>query len=225
MATLKKELRDILDRYGIDPRDKSQIWDCHGTLVLYHKAFEVIAAKEKIDFEPPIVLEARGADKSVALCVVGHMGERREWATGEASPANNKNAYPFAMAEKRAKDRCVAKLVGLAQYVYSEDEAEDFKTGERKSADDTPPPPPPKTEDEPWRTTARAIAKAIDASPHLVGLNNLMEQKGVDPKSKDPRTGSDLEFIRSQNAESYAFLLDRAQKKRGQFLNEPGKAA
>ncbi len=132
MAVLKKELKDILDRYGIDPHDKAQIWDCHGTLVLYHKAYEVIAAKESIAFDPPIVLEANGASKSVALCVVARMGDRSEWATGEAAPGNNKNAYPYAMAEKRAKDRVVAKLVGLAQYVYSEDEADEFKDAPRQ---------------------------------------------------------------------------------------------
>ena len=43
--------------------------------------------------------------KEVAMCVVGHMGDKTEWATGEAAPYNNKNNYPFAMAEKRAKDR------------------------------------------------------------------------------------------------------------------------
>ena len=31
------------------------------------------------------------------------------------------------MAEKRAKDRVILKLAGLHGYVYSEDEAEDFK--------------------------------------------------------------------------------------------------
>jgi hypothetical protein len=135
MATLKPELRTLLDRYGIDPRDKSQIWDCHGTLVLYHKAYEVIAAKEKITFDPPTVIEGSSADKTAVILVVGRMGDRQEWSIGEAAPGNCKNAYPYAMAEKRAKDRVVAKLAGLAQYVYSEDEADEFKEGERKPAE------------------------------------------------------------------------------------------
>jgi hypothetical protein len=166
MATLKKELRDILDRYGIDPRDKSQIWDCHGTLVLYHKAYEVIAAKEGITFDPPIVLEANGAAKSVALCVVAQMGDRIEWSTGEAAPGNNKNAYPYAMAEKRAKDRVVGKLVGLAAYVLSEDEADDFKTGERRGVDDddasNPPAHTPKAPTGPQTDTKSARTPAME---------------------------------------------------------------
>lgn len=137
MATLKPELRAILDECGIDPRDKTQIWDCHGTLVLYHKAYEIIAAKRGIKFDPPTVIEAHSESKIVALCVVGHWGDRTEWSIGEAAPGNNKNAYPYAMAEKRAKDRVVAKLVGLAAHVYSEDEADSFKDDPREPVERT----------------------------------------------------------------------------------------
>lgn len=132
MATLKAELREILTKYGINPRDKSKLWDCHGTLVLYHRAYEIIAARERITFDQPTVIEANSADKIVALLVTGRMGERSEWSIGEAAPGNCKNAYVYAIAEKRAKDRVIAKLVGLAEYVYSEDEAEEFKNAPRQ---------------------------------------------------------------------------------------------
>src|SRR5690606_39068767 len=94
MATLKPELKTILDRYGIDPRDKSAIWDCHGTLVLYHKAYEIIAAKESIRFDPPVIIEGSAEKKTVAMLVVGHRGDRSDWSIGEAAPGNNKNSYP-----------------------------------------------------------------------------------------------------------------------------------
>ena len=42
----------------------------------------------------------------------------------EASPKNNKNNYPYAMAEKRAIDRAILKLIGLHGFVYSEDEVD-----------------------------------------------------------------------------------------------------
>jgi len=146
MAQIKQELKDILDRYGIDPRDKSQVWDCHGVLVLYHRAYEIIAAKEKIAFDPPTIIEGSSEKKTVALLVVGRMGDRAEWSIGEAAPGNNKNSYPYAMAEKRAKDRVIAKLAGLAAYVYSEAEADDFKdakpTGGAPASPPAPPPPP-----------------------------------------------------------------------------------
>lgn len=147
MATLKPELKVILDKYGINPRDTSQVWDCHGTLVLYHKAYEVIAAKEGIAFDPPQIIEANGAAKLAAICVTGRIAGRAEWSIGEASELNYRTSgkqapYPWAMAEKRAKDRVVAKLVGLAQYIYSEDEADEFKSGDRKPAEDAPAPSP-----------------------------------------------------------------------------------
>lgn len=127
MATLNKDLKAILDRYGINYQDKSMLWDCHGTLVLYHKAYEKIAAKEGITFDPPQVYESNGKEKIVSMLVVGHFKDRTEWSIGEAAPNNCKNSYPYAMAEKRGKDRVIAKLVGLSEYVYSEDEADDFK--------------------------------------------------------------------------------------------------
>ena len=46
--------------------------------------------------------------------VMGHMGDKSEWSIGEVSPhPTSKNSYPYAMAEKRAKDRVILKLVGL----------------------------------------------------------------------------------------------------------------
>lgn len=127
MAKLKPELREILDKYGIAYNDKDKLWNCHGTLVLYHKAYEIIAAQESIVFDSPQIIEASRKDKTAVILVTGRMGDMTEWSFGEAAPSNSKNSYPFAMAEKRAKDRVIGKLVGLSQYVYSEDEAEDFK--------------------------------------------------------------------------------------------------
>lgn len=118
-------LLEILTKYGESP--EAALWDCHGTWVAYHKAIERIAAKAAITFEMPSIIEANSASKTVAIAVRGIMGERSEWSFGEASPANNKNAYPYAMAEKRAKDRVVLKLVGLHGLVYSEEESDDFK--------------------------------------------------------------------------------------------------
>lgn len=137
-----KHIQDILKTYELDP--KEALWDCHGTFVMYHRYCEIIAAKAGIWFDPPQVMEARSADKTVAICVTGYMGDaRKEWSFGEASPGNNKNAYPYAMAEKRAKDRVILKLVGLAGFVYSEEEADDFKEA-KPAANDAPPKSPDK---------------------------------------------------------------------------------
>ena len=113
-------------------------WDCHGTFVLLHKALERVAAHKNITFDPPTIVESDINSKNVVIVVTGHLGDKSEWSFGEAAPYNNKNAYPFAMAEKRAKDRVILKLVGLHGYAYSEEEADDFKKARPVSINDTP---------------------------------------------------------------------------------------
>ena len=117
-------IADVLKKYGVG---HEACWDCHGTWVVYHKFLEQIAAKALIKFDPPLILEADGVKKCAAICVTGSMLDRSEWSIGEAAPANNKNAYPFAMAEKRGKDRVILKLIGLHGLAYSEEEADELK--------------------------------------------------------------------------------------------------
>ena len=118
-------LIEILTKYGEKAEDA--LWDCHGVWVAYHKAIERIAAKAGVVFDMPQIIEANSEKKTVAIAVNGKMGEKSEWSFGEAAPSNNKNSYPYAMAEKRAKDRVVLKLIGLHGLVYSEEESDDFK--------------------------------------------------------------------------------------------------
>lgn len=133
---LDPRLLEILTTYGERPEDA--LWDCHGTWVAYHAAIERIAAKASVTFDMPQIVEADSASKTVAIAVRGTMGERAEWSFGEAAPSNNKNSYPYAMAEKRAKDRVVLKLVGLHGAVYSEEEADAFKPQGGAAANDAP---------------------------------------------------------------------------------------
>ena len=134
MPSISPELQTILEKYG---ETESAVWDCHGTWIAKHAPLERNARKAKITFDAPQVIQADGLNACAAMVVFGHLGEISEWSIGEASPTNNKNAYPFAMAEKRAKDRVILKLIGLHGMVYSEIEADDFrpeptsKSGER----------------------------------------------------------------------------------------------
>ena len=129
------KIAEILKGYGADPT--TSCWDCHGTWVVYHKTLEMVAAKAGIAFENPIIIEADTEKKIAVISVNGHTETMSAWSVGEAAPYNNKNAYPWAMAEKRAKDRVILKLLGLSGLVYSEDEADDFKEAR-------PPPTPSK---------------------------------------------------------------------------------
>jgi len=128
---LDPRIAETLKKYGAT---KDDLWDCHGTWVVYHAALERVAAVAGILFAPPMVLEADGDKRCVALCVTGELGGRAEWSIGEASPHNyivkgKMQAYPYAMAEKRGKDRVILKLIGLHGMIYSEEEADDFKSG------------------------------------------------------------------------------------------------
>lgn len=122
---LPARLVEILKEIGLTERQA--VWDCHGTPVVLHKALEKVAAHYKIVFDQPKIIACDVTDKQAVICVTGHMADATEWSIGEAAPYNNKNSYPFAMAEKRAKDRVILKLVGLHGDVYSEEEADDFK--------------------------------------------------------------------------------------------------
>jgi hypothetical protein len=126
MPSLPKEISDFMQKYGVT---SDEVWPVPGgkSFAIKHKAIERVAAGAGIKFERPTILEVSLEKKLAAMVVVGSLGDREEWATGEASPNNCKNAYTLAMAEKRAKDRVVLKLLQAHGALYSEDEADDFK--------------------------------------------------------------------------------------------------
>lgn len=135
----------VRDAYGLNRDDFWELPQKRGTYAVKHSALEQVAMKARIVFDMPQIVEAAG--DVCAICVRGTMpmkdGESMSaWSMGEASPKNNKNAYPWAMAEKRAKDRVVLKLVGIHGLVYSEDELTD--SGIERSSQTTRP-----SEDEP----------------------------------------------------------------------------
>jgi hypothetical protein len=116
--SMSPEVEAFRDKYALPP---SEMWSAHGTVCIKHRAVRRIAAKEGIT----VRLGLESIDHEKGLCVFSATAEwngieMEEW--GEASPSNNKNAYPVAMALKRAYDRCVLALLGIHGWVYSEDE-------------------------------------------------------------------------------------------------------
>ncbi len=159
MANLPEELINIFKEIGLTREQAT--WDCHGTPVALHKALEQVAAHKRISFDPPTMIEADAESKKVVMLVSGRLGDQVEWSVGEATTYNNKNSYPYAMAEKRAKDRVILKLIGVAGFVYSEDEADDFKNSrpdnmpaapqpEQPTPQPAVPPPPPALQEVPF---------------------------------------------------------------------------
>lgn len=137
MRTADKQIADILLRYG-EPFG-GNVWRVQGTAVIYHRTLERIAAQAGIAFDPPVLVRAE-RDEAVIL-VTGRLAgvkpdvERVEWSIGEAlinvnyRVSGKQAAYVYAMAEKRAKDRVILKLIELHGLVYSEEEADEFRQG------------------------------------------------------------------------------------------------
>jgi hypothetical protein len=123
------EIRAVLKEFGED-FDLST-WEVHNKLVIYHVALERIAAKAGITFDMPDVVRAEA--KEAVICVKGSMGAKSEWSFGEAAIDVNykvtggQKPFVYAMAEKRAKDRVILKLINLHGEIYSEEEAEDLR--------------------------------------------------------------------------------------------------
>ncbi|MBB3019258.1 hypothetical protein FHR70_002312 [Microvirga lupini] len=158
MNTTDKKISEVLAKFG-EPM-AGNVWRVQGTAVVYHKTLERIAAQANVVFDEPKIIRAE-RDEAV-IQVTGRMGERVEWSIGEALIGVNyrvsgkQAAYVYAMAEKRAKDRVILKLIELHGYVYSEEEADEFKQGRPGFAD--PHVEVEKTEAQPQKGRVEAAA-------------------------------------------------------------------
>ena len=124
----------ILKKLNLDQKDSQgqykALWDCHGTWVMYHRYIEQAGAENGILYEYDEIEKDSANGVVVVKCTAQMKKEDKKHQVisyGEASPKNTKNSYPYAMAEKRAYDRCVLKLLGLHGFVYSEDEMPEEK--------------------------------------------------------------------------------------------------
>jgi hypothetical protein len=122
-----ERVQEFMSQYGINADEVWEVRPGTGNYAIKHAALERVAAEQKISFDTPLMLEFHANEKIAVICVTGKLGERSEWSIGEAAPYNNKNAYPFAMAEKRAKDRVVLKLLQTPVQLNSDEEADDLK--------------------------------------------------------------------------------------------------
>jgi hypothetical protein len=125
MNPADKRIAEILAEFGEDFQASTWIVPGGKARAILHKCTERMAAQAKITFDPPQVISH--ALDNVVIVVTGRRGSRVEWSVGEASPKNNKNAYPHSMAEKRGKDRVALKLLDLHGDLYSEDEIDDAR--------------------------------------------------------------------------------------------------
>lgn len=189
-----ERIHRILALYNINP--ETALWSVHGKAVIYHVALERIATKAGIVFDPPQIVRAE-KDEAVMI-VLGRMGAKSEWATGEALVDRNykvKGAqapYVYAMAEKRGKDRVVLKLIELHGDVYSEDEADDLK--QQFDAD----------------AASQGLIREIDACKTHDDIEDLMKTKRVNEDlGRMPRQMSD--HIKGYAKDAYRYMRSRSQ--------------
>jgi hypothetical protein len=142
MNAADKQIADILAQHGEDFQANTWVVAGGRTRAILHHCTERMAAKEGIKFDQPVVISAQ-PDNVVILVTGRNQLGAEAWSFGEAAPKNNKNAYPYSMAEKRAKDRVALKLLKLHGLVYSEAEADEFREAVE------PPPPPPRAKPAP----------------------------------------------------------------------------
>jgi hypothetical protein len=128
MAELNDTLKRVLQECGLG---KDAVWKHKqsGQWIVYHWACETAAAQKGVTFDPPQIVHADAERKLAVIVATGRCGDRVEWSFGEAAPYNTSQTYPFAMAEKRAKDRVILKLIGLQGVAYSEEESDEWKAG------------------------------------------------------------------------------------------------
>jgi hypothetical protein len=93
--------------------------------IINHNALERVAVQENIswsievlNFAPDVVVKATATHPNTKVTIE---------SLGEAGPKTTKNAYLYAMAEKRAVDRCVLKLLNAHAYLYTDQDADEFK--------------------------------------------------------------------------------------------------
>jgi hypothetical protein len=128
-----QEIRELFKRHNLT-LSRDDVWEVRpGTPVVKHPPLERLAAVIGVEWGPPQILRAEREE--AVLIATGKIGDSQpEWSIGEAVIGQNYKvsgkmaAYPYAMAEKRAKDRVILKLAGL-HGAYSEEEADDFKQG------------------------------------------------------------------------------------------------
>ena len=206
-----KEIVAKFKEHGV-PIGPDDAWKVQQATVIKHKALERLAAALRITWKEPKVLRAErdecvlmvfgglpGTDAfewSIGECLVVPMkdsGRKNKWgkpeyevpegAAGNYQITPKQAAYPYAMAEKRAKDRVIIKLAGL-HGAYSEDEADDFKQkGQAQPQDDEPRRLP--APQEPQSESPDAIPYSNEESPPTAPVEPPEMHEAPPPSSPD----------------------------------------
>jgi hypothetical protein len=120
MSELDPIVKNALQELDIDPKDALWYLEVANTWIMKHKYIEIIGAKKNVVIDDLVEAETNSAQGVVAIKCYAHLNGQKVITYGEASPKNNRNSYPYAIAEKRAIDRAILKLIGIHGFVYSD---------------------------------------------------------------------------------------------------------
>tara|TARA_R100001230_G_C5671761_1_gene176770 strand:+ start:762 stop:1172 length:411 start_codon:yes stop_codon:yes gene_type:complete len=102
-----------------------------GKWIITHHACMKIADQKGIVFERPEIIVNDIDSGRITLLGYAYLysGDDKivKWTHGEVNPKNCFIPYPWAVAEKRLKDRLTLMLVSVYGHVYSEVEAQEFE--------------------------------------------------------------------------------------------------
>lgn len=118
-------LKIVYDKYALSKDE--DIFALHGTAIITKTGIQKIASAEGFEYDFEVI---RVEPEYCAIkCVVSKDGKVLSSSFGSAEKSNVKNAqkYFIEMAEKRAKARAILIAIDAHGYLYSEDEADDFK--------------------------------------------------------------------------------------------------
>ncbi len=119
-----KKLNELYKQNGLTADD---VFKHKFYTIISRSGIDKIQAKNKIEIHYDLIHNSAD-NKCIIIKATAKSGEQVIQTFGESSPSNTTNAYPVAMAEKRAMSRAVLKLTGFYELGhFGEDEAEDFK--------------------------------------------------------------------------------------------------
>ena len=141
-----EKIKELATKYQLTKDDFWQLPQNKRLHILTHDACEKIASIEGVRYQKPEWL-SKGQDGVWAVEVSGFKKDDPDnviWTTGEASRQNCTAKYFVNMAEKRAKDRLILKLIRAYEHgIKSEDEADDFKNPSTDNGSQPKPDPKP----------------------------------------------------------------------------------
>lgn len=159
-------LKDLYEKYNLD---KDDFFKHKHYVIIKRQGIDKIQASAKISIRYELLYHSEDLSHAIVKAIA-QMGSQSIETFGEVSPKNNKNAYPIAMAEKRAMSRAVLKLAGFYQEgVFAEDEFEHDQ--EASSEELTPDHPNWEAAIEKLRLGARTISNIT--SVYQVSQKNI----------------------------------------------------